>query len=72
MRNGEIELEKYVIRKTLTKSPEEYPDGRNQAHVQVCVNSYLVFYYAKNPIILIYFRFSIFLLMYLVCSFFLR
>lgn len=39
MKNGEIELEKYVIRKTLTKPPEEYPDGRNQPHVQVCAKS---------------------------------
>ncbi|CAN6456178.1 unnamed protein product [Victoria cruziana] len=37
MRNGEIELDKYVIMKTLTKSPEEYPDAKNQPHVQVAL-----------------------------------
>lgn len=35
MRNGEIELEKYVITKSLTKPPEDYPDAKNQPHVQV-------------------------------------
>ncbi|EHA8591429.1 DNA polymerase alpha catalytic subunit [Cocos nucifera] len=34
MRNGEIELEKYVITKSLTKPPEDYPDAKNQPHVQ--------------------------------------
>ncbi|XP_031475754.1 DNA polymerase alpha catalytic subunit [Nymphaea colorata] len=37
MRNGEIELDKYVIMKTLTKLPEEYPDAKNQPHVQVAL-----------------------------------
>ncbi|KAJ0971998.1 hypothetical protein J5N97_019957 [Dioscorea zingiberensis] len=37
MRNGEIELEKYVIWKTLTKPPEDYPDAKNQPHVQVAL-----------------------------------
>lgn len=35
MRNGQIELDKYVITKSLTKQPEDYPDGKNQPHVQV-------------------------------------
>uniref|UniRef100_A0A7N0TAE2 DNA polymerase n=1 Tax=Kalanchoe fedtschenkoi TaxID=63787 RepID=A0A7N0TAE2_KALFE len=37
MKNGEIQLEKYVITKTLTKQPEAYPDGKNQPHVQVAL-----------------------------------
>ncbi|XP_072964180.1 DNA polymerase alpha catalytic subunit [Typha angustifolia] len=37
MRNGEITLEKYIITKTLTKPPEDYPDGKNQPHVQVAL-----------------------------------
>uniref|UniRef100_A0A1D1Z487 DNA-directed DNA polymerase n=2 Tax=Anthurium amnicola TaxID=1678845 RepID=A0A1D1Z487_9ARAE len=37
MRNGEISLEKYVITKTLTKAPEQYPDAKNQPHVQVAL-----------------------------------
>jgi DNA polymerase alpha subunit A len=41
MRNGEIELDKYIITKSLTKQPEDYPDGKNQPHVQVrpCASS---------------------------------
>jgi DNA polymerase elongation subunit (family B) len=35
MRNGQIELEKYIITKSLTKAPEDYPDAKNQPHVQV-------------------------------------
>ena len=35
MRNGQIELDKYVITKSLTKQPEDYPDAKNQPHVQV-------------------------------------
>lgn len=35
MRNGQIELEKYIITKSLTKPPEAYPDARNQPHVEV-------------------------------------
>ncbi|KAL5099247.1 hypothetical protein RYX36_003574 [Vicia faba] len=35
MRNGQIELEKFVITKTLTKPPEAYPDAKNQPHVLV-------------------------------------
>ncbi|XP_039120011.1 LOW QUALITY PROTEIN: DNA polymerase alpha catalytic subunit-like [Dioscorea cayenensis subsp. rotundata] len=37
MRNGDIKIEKYVIRKTLTKPPEDYPDAKNQPHVQVAL-----------------------------------
>lgn len=37
MRNGQIELDKYVITKSLTKQPEDYPDGKNQPHVQVAL-----------------------------------
>lgn len=35
MRKGEVPLEKYVITKTLTKSPDAYPDAKNQPHVLV-------------------------------------
>ncbi|GAB2282716.1 hypothetical protein Dimus_017255 [Dionaea muscipula] len=37
MRNGEVELNKYIITKTLTKPPETYPDAKNQPHVQVAL-----------------------------------
>ncbi|ONM36133.1 DNA polymerase alpha catalytic subunit [Zea mays] len=37
MRSGQIELEKYVITKSLTKAPEDYPDAKNQPHVQVAL-----------------------------------
>ncbi|XP_077230680.1 DNA-directed DNA polymerase [Tasmannia lanceolata] len=37
MRNGEVALEKFVITKTLTKAPEDYPDAKNQPHVQVAL-----------------------------------
>lgn len=37
MRNGEVALEKYVITKTLTKPPEDYPDAKSQPHVQVAL-----------------------------------
>ncbi|KAM0843858.1 hypothetical protein ACQ4PT_057427 [Festuca glaucescens] len=37
MRNGQIELEKYIITKSLTKAPEDYPDAKNQPHVQVAL-----------------------------------
>ncbi|KAL3682848.1 hypothetical protein R1sor_000870 [Riccia sorocarpa] len=37
MRNGQVELEKYIITKSLTKSPEDYPDAKNQPHVQVAL-----------------------------------
>lgn len=34
MRSGQIELQKYVITKSLTKAPGDYPDAKNQPHVQ--------------------------------------
>ncbi|XP_039115644.1 DNA polymerase alpha catalytic subunit-like isoform X2 [Dioscorea cayenensis subsp. rotundata] len=37
IRKGEIQLEKYVIWKTLTKPPEDYLDAKNQPHVQVAL-----------------------------------
>nr|GMD49750.1 DNA polymerase alpha catalytic subunit [Ipomoea batatas] len=37
MRNGQIELEKYIITKSLTKPPEAYPDAKNQPHVEVAL-----------------------------------
>ncbi|GAA0171134.1 DNA metabolism protein [Lithospermum erythrorhizon] len=37
MRNGQIELEKYIITKSLTKPPEAYPDAKSQPHVEVAL-----------------------------------
>ncbi|KAI3922255.1 hypothetical protein MKX01_005944 [Papaver californicum] len=37
MKNKRVELEKYIITKTLTKPPEAYPDAKNQPHVQVAL-----------------------------------
>ncbi|KAJ4871328.1 DNA polymerase alpha catalytic subunit [Raphanus sativus] len=37
MRNGPVALEKYVITKALSKSPEAYPDSKSQPHVQVAL-----------------------------------
>ncbi|KAJ4821496.1 DNA polymerase [Rhynchospora pubera] len=37
MKNGEIDLKKYEITKTLTKPPNEYPDAKSQPHVQVAL-----------------------------------
>ncbi|KAG0614550.1 hypothetical protein M758_6G185500 [Ceratodon purpureus] len=37
MRKGDIELDKYIITKSLTKQPEDYPDAKNQPHVQVAL-----------------------------------
>ncbi|XP_027078338.2 DNA polymerase alpha catalytic subunit [Coffea arabica] len=37
MRRGQIELEKYIITKTLTKAPEAYPDAKSQPHVEVAL-----------------------------------
>ncbi|CAA7030946.1 unnamed protein product [Microthlaspi erraticum] len=37
MRNGQVALDKYVITKALTKSPETYPDSKSQPHVQVAL-----------------------------------
>lgn len=34
---GDVLLEKFIITKQLTKSPNEYPDARNQPHVQVAL-----------------------------------
>ena len=35
MRSGDLKLEKYVITKGLSKHPNDYPDGKSQAHVHV-------------------------------------
>ncbi|CAB9498953.1 DNA polymerase alpha catalytic subunit (Fragment) [Seminavis robusta] len=35
MRNNELPLEKYTITKGLSKHPNDYPDGKSQAHVHV-------------------------------------
>ncbi|XP_020584003.1 LOW QUALITY PROTEIN: DNA polymerase alpha catalytic subunit [Phalaenopsis equestris] len=37
IRKGEVALEKFVITKSLTKPPEDYPDAKNQPHVQVAL-----------------------------------
>uniref|UniRef100_J3L674 DNA polymerase n=2 Tax=Oryza brachyantha TaxID=4533 RepID=J3L674_ORYBR len=37
MRGGQTELDKYIITKSLTKAPEDYPDAKNQPHVQVAL-----------------------------------
>ena len=37
VRAGKYPLSAYLIRKQLTKSPENYPDARTQAHVQVAL-----------------------------------
>jgi DNA polymerase alpha subunit A len=37
MDEGKIAPEGYVITKGLTKAPQDYPDGKNQAHVQVAL-----------------------------------
>ena len=34
---GLVPMNKYIITKQLTKRPEEYPDAKNQAHVQVAL-----------------------------------
>eukprot|EP00043_Microstomoeca_roanoka_P012767 m.124092 g.124092 ORF g.124092 m.124092 type:complete len:1520 (+) comp15585_c0_seq2:94-4653(+) len=36
-RGGNIPLEEYIIHKSLTKDPEQYPDAKNQPHVQVAL-----------------------------------
>ena len=36
---GTVQSGKYVITKQLTKQPEDYPDAKTQAHVQVCTQS---------------------------------
>lgn len=37
MDEGKIAVEGYVITKGLTKAPQDYPDAKNQAHVQVAL-----------------------------------
>jgi len=37
MDEGQVPLEQYVITKGLTKAPQDYPDAKNQAHVQVAL-----------------------------------
>ncbi|GLC52568.1 hypothetical protein PLESTB_000644200 [Pleodorina starrii] len=37
LRAGQIPLGKFIIYKQLTKRPEDYPDARNQPHVQVAL-----------------------------------
>ena len=34
---GQVPLNKFVITKQLTKRPEDYPDAKNQPHVQVAL-----------------------------------
>jgi DNA polymerase alpha subunit A len=34
---GVVPLNKYIITKQLTKRPDDYPDARNQPHVQVAL-----------------------------------
>ena len=34
---GQMPMAKYVITKQLTKRPEDYPDAKNQPHVQVAL-----------------------------------
>jgi len=35
--SGQVPINKFVITKQLTKQPEEYPDAKNQPHVQVAL-----------------------------------
>lgn len=37
MRAGKLDLDDFVITKGLTKRPEDYPDAKNQPHVQVAL-----------------------------------
>eukprot|EP00889_Picochlorum_renovo_P005130 jgi/Picre1/32160/NNA_007506.t1 len=37
VREGTVPLNKYVVTKQLTKRPEDYPDAKNQPHVQVAL-----------------------------------
>ncbi len=37
VRNGRVDIKKFVITKSLTKAPEDYVDSRNQPHVQVAL-----------------------------------
>ena len=35
VKEGSVAVQKYVINKSLTKAPHEYPDKKSQPHVQV-------------------------------------
>lgn len=48
MRNGQVALEKYVITKALTKSPEAYPDSKSQPHVQVSMRAIICIIAHRN------------------------
>ena len=37
VRGNKVELEKYIIRKGLNKSPKDYPDAKSQPHLQVAM-----------------------------------
>ena len=37
VREGKLPLNKFIITKQLTKKPEDYPDAKNQPHVQVAL-----------------------------------
>ena len=37
LEQGQVPKNKYVITKQLTKNPKDYPDARNQPHVQVAL-----------------------------------
>jgi DNA polymerase alpha subunit A len=37
VRGKQVPLAKFVVTKQLTKRPEDYPDARNQPHVQVAL-----------------------------------
>ena len=34
---GQMPMAKYIVTKQLTKRPEDYPDAKNQPHVQVAL-----------------------------------
>lgn len=34
---GQVPLNKFIITKQLTKRPDDYPDAKNQPHVQVAL-----------------------------------
>ena len=37
IREGNVPLNKFLVTKQLTKRPEDYPDAKNQPHVQVAL-----------------------------------
>ena len=37
LEQGQVPKNKYIITKQLTKNPKDYPDARNQPHVQVAL-----------------------------------